>query len=347
MKGGAGLTILPRVPPRVSIVIPARDEATHIDACIRSIQAQEVDGGVEIIVADGCSSDSTADLARAAGAKVVENSERVTPTALNRGLAAAEGEVLIRFDAHSEMAPGYIAACVRALDEEESAVNVGGWCDVRGAGPWGRAVGAALASRFGVGNPRLWRAPRDGEGRRDVDSVPFGCFPTAVLRDVGGWRADLVRNQDFELNYRLRSAGGRVIFDPAIRFVYRPRESVRALWRQYWHFGRWKANVLVGAPRSVRPRQLAPIGLLATLFVAALPGPAARPARAAVGAYSLLLAAVTVRARNWRMFPVLVTIHLAWSSGLVTGLCSRAKPPAISRPRTMRRRHAAARGERS
>jgi glycosyltransferase involved in cell wall biosynthesis len=328
------------VPPRVSIVVPARDEAAHITACIRSIQAQDVDGDIEIIVVDGCSSDATAELARAAGAKVVENLERITPTALNRGLDAAEGEILIRFDAHSEMAPGYIAACLQALDEEE-AVNVGGWCDVRGAGPWGRAVGAALASRFGVGNPRLWRPPRAGEGRRDVDSVPFGCFPTAVLRDVGGWRADLVRNQDFELNYRLRLTGGRVVFDPAIRFVYRPRESVSALWRQYWHFGRWKANVLVGSPRSVRPRQLAPIGLLTALSLAAFPGPAAPPARTAVAGYTLLLTVLTVRARNWRLFPVLVTIHLAWGTGLAAGIWSRVTPRAGRRLRTMRRRHGA------
>jgi succinoglycan biosynthesis protein ExoA len=322
--------MLRTMPARVSVVIPARDEALHIEACIRSIQAQEVDGGIEIIVADGCSSDSTAEFARAAGAKVVENPERLTPTALNRGLAAAEGDVLVRFDAHSEMAPGYIAACLRALEEEKSAVNVGGWCEVQGAGPWGRAVGAALASPFGVGNSRLWRAPRAGEGRRDVDTVPFGCFPTTKLRDVGGWRADLVRNQDFELNYRLRSAGGRVVFDPEVRFVYRPRESVSALWSQYWHFGRWKATVLAGAPRSVRPRQLAPIGLLATIAAAMLPGPTARPARAGIAAYALLLAGVSVRAQNWRTFPVLVTMHLAWGTGLVAELCtlpSRSKPP--------------------
>jgi len=304
----------------VSVVIPARDEAQHIQACIRSIAEQEFDAPIEIIVADGCSSDSTAELARGAGAKVVENPERVTPTALNRGLAAATGEVIIRFDAHSEMGPGYIGACVRALTEEPGAANVGGWCTVRPNGHWGRAVAAALASNFGVGNPRLWRAPAAGEARRDVDSVPFGCFWTAELRQVGGWREDLVRNQDFELNYRLRAAGGRIVFDPAVHFVYRPRESLPALWRQYWQFGRWKAKVLVGTPGSLRLRQLAPIGLLVTTASATIPSSSARPARLGLTAYVILLSGVAARARNWRTLPVMATMHFAWGTGLLAGL---------------------------
>ena len=303
-------------------MIPARNEARHIEACIRSIRAQAIDASLEIIVVDGSSADSTAELAKAAGARVVANPSGVTPAALNRGLAAAGGDVFIRFDAHSEMAPGYIAACLRALEEEQGAVNVGGWSEVRGAGPWGRAVAAALASRLGTGNPRLWRRPRLGEGRADVDSVPFGCFPTVVLRRAGGWREDLIRNQDFELNYRLRAAGGRIVFDPGIRFVYRPRESLGALWRQYWGFGRWKASVIAGAPRSIRPRQLAPMALLAAVATAPFPGPTARPARVGLAGYVLLLVAATSKTRNWRTFPVMATIHLAWGSGLVAGLCA-------------------------
>ena len=326
--------MLGRVSARVSVVIPARNEARHIEACIASIREQAIDVSLEIIVVDGSSTDSTAELAKAAGVRVVANPSGVTPAALNRGLAAAGGEVLIRFDAHSEMAPGYIAACLRALDEEQGAVNVGGWSEVRGDGLWGRAVADALASRFGTGNPRLWRHPGVGEGRADVDSVPFGCFPTAVLRRAGGWREDLIRNQDFELNYRLRAAGGRVVFDPAIRFVYRPRESLGALWRQYWEFGRWKASVLAGAPRSIRPRQLAPMALLAAIATAPFRGPTARLARAGIAAYVLLLATEASKSRNWRTFPVMGTIHLAWGTGLVSGLLASGKPARRSNART-------------
>jgi hypothetical protein len=215
------------------------------------------------------------------------------------------------------MAPGYIAACLRALSEEEGAVNVGGWCEVRGKGPWGRAVAAALRSPLGVGNPRLWRRPTS-EDRRDVETVPFGCFLTETLRRIGGWRPDLVRNQDFELNHRLRASGGRIVFDPAISFVYRPRESLPALWSQYWQFGRWKAIMLSGSPGSLRPRQLAPLGLLGTL-AAAVAGRGRRPARALLAGYGLATAIEAARSQNWRTAPVLATIHLAWGCGFVVG----------------------------
>jgi hypothetical protein len=179
-----------------------------------------------------------------------------------------------------------------------------------------------LRSPFGVGNARLWRRPESSE-RRDVETVPFGCFPTDVLRRVGGWRPDLIRNQDFELNYRLRGAGGRIVFDPDIRFVYLPRESLTAICRQYAQFGRWKAVVLAGAPGSLRPRQLAPLGL-AAVAAAALGGPLARPARVAVAAYACAVATVAVRSRNWRTAPVVAGIHLAWATGFVAGAAGLA-----------------------
>jgi succinoglycan biosynthesis protein ExoA len=309
--------------PRVSVLVPARNEAGHIESCLRSILAQEVAGGLEVIVADGSSSDDTASLAEAAGARVVENPSGRTPAGLNRALAAASGEVIVRFDAHAEMPPGYVAACLHGLEAEAGAANVGGWRDIRAAGPWGRAIGAALASPLGVGNPRIWRRPAAGEGRRDVDTVPLGCWPADVLRSAGGWDEEFVRNQDFELNHRLRAGGGRVVFDPAIWSVYHPRESLEALARQYWEYGLFKARMLRTDPASLRPRQLAPVGLLATALLAAAPTRAATPARAALGLYALILAGAAVRSRGWRTAPVLATMHVTWALGLARGLVSR------------------------
>jgi hypothetical protein len=167
------------------------------------------------------------------------------------------------------MPPGYVEASVRALDEESGAVGAGGWIKVEASGPWGRAIGVALASRFGIGNPRSWSPPSPGQGRMDVDTFPLGSWPAERLRALGGWDERFLRNQDFELNYRLRRAGGRLVFDPAIRSIYRPRESLRALGRQYWDYG------LQGTDDHDRawfrpPRQMAPTAL-ATAAAAVLP----------------------------------------------------------------------------
>jgi succinoglycan biosynthesis protein ExoA len=307
--------------PRVSVIVPARNEAAHISSCVRSIVVQDVPGGLEVIVADGRSTDATAELARSAGALVVDNPRQITPAGLNAALAAARGEIVVRFDGHAVMPPGYVAACVRALEEEAGALSVGGWIRVDGGSPWGRALGAALGSRLGTGNPRPRRQPPPGEGRVDVDGFAFGAWRADVLRRHGGWDERFLRNQDFELSHRLRRAGGRVVFDPAIWSTYRPRESFGRIARQYWDYGRFKALTFVSAPQSIRPRQLAPIALLVTAATALTRSPLTRPARAALAAYAAALGVVTVRSRGgWRTFPVLATIHAAWGGGLVLGL---------------------------
>jgi succinoglycan biosynthesis protein ExoA len=328
--------MLSAMAPRVSIVIPARNEARHIEACVRSVVAQEVGDEFEVIVVDGDSDDSTAELARAAGARVISNPERTIPAALNWGLKAAAGEILVRFDAHAEMPPGYVAASLRGLAEEDGAANVGGWRQVVGEGPWGRATRDALTSRLGVGNARIWRRPAKDEPRRDVDTVPLGCFRVETVRRLGGWRRDLLRNEDFELNQRLRHDGGRIVFDPAVWSVYHPRESLGGLARQYWDYGKHKAHVLADAPRSLRPRQLAPVGLLAAVVGAAAPTPIALPSRVALGAYGLVLVVASARSRErWRTGVVLGTMHLTWAAGLVAGfaeVASRPGPRAAAAP---------------
>jgi hypothetical protein len=161
----------------------------------------------------------------------------------------------------------------------------------------------------------------------EVDTVPLGCWPAAVLREAGGWDERFVRNQDFELNHRLRRAGGRVVFDPAIWSIYEPRESPRALARQYWQYGLFKAQMLREDPQSLRPRQLAPVGLAAAAALAPFPGPLARPARASLGAYAALLAAVSARSgAGWRTAAVLATMHGTWAACLLRGLASRSAP---------------------
>jgi succinoglycan biosynthesis protein ExoA len=306
--------------PRVSVIIPARNEERHIGACVRSILSQDVaDAGLEVIVADGRSIDGTAKAARRAGATVVANPDGSIPAGLNAALAQCRGDVIVRFDAHAEMPPGYIAACLRALYGQVGPVCVGGWRRVAGHGPWGRATAAALASRFGVGNARLWRQP-DSNEPVEVETVPLGCWSAQELRAIGGWSERFRRNEDFELNHRLQRAGGRVIFDPTIWSVYKPRETPAEIARQYWDYGRFKALMLAEAPGSLRPRQLAPVALLGTFAAAVLPGRARWPARAALGAYATTLAVISARSRaGWRTAAVIALMHLTWGAGVVVG----------------------------
>jgi hypothetical protein len=161
-----------------------------------------------------------------------------------------------------------------------------------------------------------------------VDTVPLGCFRRETLVRVGGWSESLDANEDYELNERLRRSGGRVVFDPAIRSVYRPRESFAEVARQYWRYGRWKAAMLRRAPSSVRPRQLAPPALLLVVGAALVPSRVAGPARAGLSLYALaVLASATRAGGGWRTPIVLTTMHLCWGLGLLAGL---ARPPVAA-----------------
>ena len=312
--------------------MPALNEAAHIERCLRSIMAQKPTAPLEMIVVDGGSTDGTREIARKTGAIVLDNPERIIPAALNHALRLVCGDVFVRFDAHSEMRPGYLEACLRALAEERDAVNVGGWCEVTPSGPWGGALAVALSSRLGVGNARLWQRPSESE-RRSVESVPFGCFRVDDLRAVAGWESSLPVNEDYELNSRLRSGGGRVLFDPSIRAIYRPRESLRAIAAQHWRYGRWKAAMLKRSPGELRLRQLAPPGLLVALSLACLPSRSAVPARLGVASYLCVIGMVTLRSpAGWRTGAVLAALHLSWGGGFAFGLLASRRPSARRRP---------------
>lgn len=225
--------------------------------------AQDYAGDLEIVVADAMSDDGTrsvvADYADR-NVRLVDNQARKTPAGLNAAIAATIGDVVVRCDAHSELPPTYVTRAIEVL-ESTGAANVGGIQKAVGIAPCQRAIAAAMSNPFGVGDARFHMGGRPGP----VDTVYLGVFRKADLNAVGGFDESLIRNQDYELNHRLRKNGGVVHFDPALEVVYRPRPSLRALWKQYFDYGRWKRVVVRRHPESLKWRQL-----VAPLFVVAL-----------------------------------------------------------------------------
>ena len=314
----------------MSVLVPARDEAASLPAALASIAAQDYAGEIEVVVADGSHGIATARAARAAlpGVRIVPNPRRLAASGMNRALAAARHGIVARCDARCTLPPDYLRRAVAAL-QASGAANVGGRLAVAGRTPFERAVALAMASRIGSGGPRY----RTGGPAGPVDSVPLGVYRRAALERVGGFDEGLARNEDYELNWRLRQAGGLVLFDPALRVSYRPRGGVRALARQYYDYGRWKRVVLRRHPRSLRARHLAAPALVAGLASSAL-GAAAGGAvgwtgMAAVAgvlpaAWLMALggaaAAQAVQGRDpaaLAMAGPLAIMHLAWGAGFL------------------------------
>jgi glycosyltransferase involved in cell wall biosynthesis len=318
--------------PAVSVVAPCRNERLHIEAFVASILSQdEPPGGCELIVADGMSTDGTRDvLAQLAATnprvRVIDNPGRIVSTGLNKAVDAAHGRLIIRADIHTEYASDYLRQCVAVLDAT-GADNVGGPWIAAGRSYVSRAIAAAFQSPFGSGGARAHDPVYEG----DVDTVYLGCWRRDYLQAIGSFDEELVRNQDDELNLRIRRSGGHVWQCPKIRSRYFTRGSLTALFRQYVQYGYWKVRVIQKHQLPASLRHLVPAAFVLTLVVLLLLSPvsiAARIALAGVVASYLacnLAASVMTAARSrWTSLPVLplvfVCYHVGYGYGFLRGI---------------------------
>ncbi len=311
--------------PDVDVVMPIRNEAEHLPAAVAAVRSQDYPGRVRIFLGVGPSADGTERVAAELMTDdddlvVIDNPAGVTPSGLNVAIRAGCGPVVVRVDGHSELSPGYIRRAVETM-RTTGAVNVGGRQVPVPTTPFEEAVAAATSSWLGTGGASY----RIGGEPGPVDTVFLGVFDRAALEGVGLFDERLIRNQDYELNIRLRRAGGTVWFDPDLWVGYRPRGSWTDLAQQYHDYGYWKAAVVRLHPTSWRVRQLLPPIGVAGIVTASLLG-LRRPRWAIVPMAGV--AAVTVeairasRARNAapvRVAAVLATIPVAWTIGLVRG----------------------------
>jgi succinoglycan biosynthesis protein ExoA len=313
----------------VSVVIPALNEERYLRRCLEAVWSQDYTAEwLEVLVVDGRSTDRTREIAIAAARvhpnlRLLDNPAGTIPCGLNTGIRVARGSVIVRVDGHAVIAPDYISQCVRALGAS-GADNVGGPMRSRGIGFWGQAIGRAMRSPF-AGPAKFHHATEPQE----VDTVYLGAFRREALERVGLYDESLLRNEDYELNYRIRRAGGRIYYTPDIRVDYFGRESLTEVIRQYWNYGRSKAVVLRRHPGSLQPRHLA-----ASTFVLALTGGIGlatlgrpRPLLALLGVYSATAAYFSLRAARGggpRLTVALALIfscmHLCYGVGLLLEL---------------------------
>lgn len=315
--------------PSVSVIVPARGAAGTIAGALESITAQDYPGSVEVLVAvPPDDTDTRSALADPAfeNVTVVDNPTGTTPAALNAAIGMATGDVVVRCDAHSVLPADYVRIAVETL-AATGADNVGGVQDPRGSTWLERAVALTMQSPIGSGGAEY----RSGVHAGPTDTVYLGVYRRSVLEDLGGFDETMIRNQDYELNWRIRESGGTVWLDPRLRVGYRPRGSLGALWRQYFAYGAGKRRMLRLHPRSLRARQLAAPGLVVGVLVGGAVSPwlGSGPLVALVGVYgaALALAAATGLPKGSPAvaLPVVAaTMHLAWGAGFLFGRTPRA-----------------------
>lgn len=323
--------------PRVSIIVPCRNERRHIAGCLESIRLNDYPSdSIELVVVDGASDDGTREVVEAYArrwptVRCLDNPATTTPAALNIGVRSAQGEIIMRMDAHCHYPRSYISALVRWLDTS-GADNVGGVCRTLPGSDSSiaRAIAIALSHPFGVGNSRF----RIGTERpRWVDTVPFGCYRRTVFERIGLFDEELIRNQDDEFNQRLLKNGGRILLVPDVVIEYYARESIRKVARMYYQYGYFKPLVARKLGRIGTVRQVLPVSLLialaATLILSIWSVPARLAFAGILGSYTLCLVAVTTASmlRNgfrvsWPLPAIFSVLHFSYGWGSLRGIVS-------------------------
>jgi glycosyltransferase involved in cell wall biosynthesis len=256
---------------KVSLVIPVRNEENHIQTCIGSILNQDFPiDKLEVIFIDGNSSDDTKKIINHYIEKypdlifLFDNPQRTVPFAMNIGIKKSTGDYIIRLDAHSEYPNNYISECIRTIENIE-ADNVGGIALTKGDGFIGNTFAKVLSSKFGVGNSGFRTNAKSGY----VDTVPFGTFKKEAFEKYGYYDVRLTRNQDYELNYRIRKMGGKIYLNSDIRFTYFCKNTLSGILKQSYENGKWNIITSKLCPGTMSVRHFIP--LIFTLSLIGLP----------------------------------------------------------------------------
>ena len=348
----------------VSVVMPVYNEAGYIEAAIESLLTQDYPREkMEWLFVDGRSTDETRALIEAYGERLEEehpklirlldNPKRTVPYAMNAGIRASRGRYIVRLDAHADYPPDYISACIEELEARPEVDNVGGFATTRGRGRRGETIARMLSSRFGVGDSQFRTEGQAGY----VDTVPFGAFRREVFTKVGGFDIRLTRNQDNEMNDRIRRGGGRIWLSERIRLTYWCRDTVRGICRMARQNGRWNVLTMRLRPGSMGLRHFVPFIFLLSLIGLPLLGgllmllgqqTAALVVFALLGLelalYFILDLIFSIRAAGgeWRRVPLLLALfplfHLNYGWGSLMGILALPRldtgmPKSVAAPR--------------
>lgn len=262
----------------LSVICPIYNEEKYVAKCIESLLDQDYPkDDLEIILVDGMSTDKTREIASSYTAqypfiRLIDNPNRIAPWAMNIGIQASKGDVIMRLDAHATYEKNYFSSLVYGLKKYD-ADNIGSVCrtDVLNKTNKTLAIREVLCNKFGVGNSTF----RTGiDGVREVETVPFGCWKRDVFEKYGYYDVRLVRNQDIELNKRIIRGGGKIVIIPDTFCTYLARETFKALAKNNFSNGKW--NILTvyytKEMRSLSIRHFVPLAFLLSLILPACVG---------------------------------------------------------------------------
>lgn len=330
-------TAMTEVDPAVILaVIPALNEARHIETCIRSLMSgSPALRSIPLVVADGGSSDETVAIVEGLKGEfpnlsVVHNPKRLQSAALNltaRREACPDAKILVRCDAHSIYPENFILDVAQSLATQGAASLVIPM-DAVGETCFEKANAWIVDTPLGSGGA----AHRGGKASGWVDHGHHAGFDLDWYRRIGGYDETFVANEDVEYDHRLAKAGGRVYLDAGIRIKYIPRGDVRRLWKQYAGYGRGRARNAKMHGAKLKLRHMAPIvallGSAAGCVVSFVYPPALLLPLGYVAILALASAFVAIKHNSTcGLFAGIAagTMHISWAWGYLSQAFTHAR----------------------
>lgn len=244
----------------ISFVIPCRNEEYFIKDTVTSILNQkDINKNFEIIIVDGQSEDDTLKILSELQNQderviVLNNPLRITPTALNIGVKKAKGDYIFILGAHAKIEEDYATNILKIFEEHPEVSCAGGPILSKGKTPIAKAIAIAMSSPIGVGNAKH-RFP-EYEGYAEMACFP--AFRKEVFGKIGYFDEKLIRNQDDDFCFRLRLNGDKVYLSTKAKSIYFVRDSLKKLFKQYYHYGYWRIQLLAKHKLPIALRQQVP-----------------------------------------------------------------------------------------
>lgn len=322
----------------ISVICPIYNEAKYIDACITSILKQDYSqDDLEVLFVDGMSKDGTRNIIKEYAEiypfiKLMDNPMKIVPIAMNIGIKACRGDIVIRLDAHALYPVNYFSILVKRLFEL-NADNVGSACrtDVLNKNAKTLAIKEVLSNKFGVGNSTF----RLGVNKVvEVDTVPFGCWKRDVFDRFGYYDERLIRNQDIELNKRIIRGGGHIYIIPETYSIYLARETLKGIAKNNYSNGKWNILTVYYTRQfsSLSVRHFIPLIFLFSLFLPLLFLPFYFPVlyipflSLLAYVFSVLAICISLYIQKkldvFYLFLIFLVLHLSYGYGSLVGVLS-------------------------
>jgi glycosyltransferase involved in cell wall biosynthesis len=255
---------------KVSVIIPCYNEEKYIAECILSILSQKKINNLEIIVVDGMSTDNTKQILQELinmykdkEIIIVNNTQRITPVALNLGIKRSSGDYICIMGAHAEYDHEFLSNCLGLIKNHPNVSCVGGPILSKGKNDFAKAVAISMSSPIGVGNANH-RFP-EFEGYAEMACFPF--FKREVFDKYGLYDESLVKNQDDEFCFRIRLKGAKIYISNKVKSAYYVKDSFSKLFNQYFSYGKWRIPVLLKHKIPISYRQQIPALFILTIFL--------------------------------------------------------------------------------